>query len=214
MVKVINYKYILPVLFMEYLSLSLTRSILPVLIIERFGGYSYFVLGLIETVKGLLSFIFCPFFGKMSDTYGRKYLVLISMIGTTLPVCYLVYQEDMLFYSVLVGLSGMFSASFALTFAYISDCVERDQCASAFGLALATFGLSFTIGPALGAFLSASYQHSLVFKFSFALVLLNSLYILFVLPETVQNFHQVSSFSLQSVSSCNVITVGWERGNH
>jgi DHA1 family tetracycline resistance protein-like MFS transporter len=197
MTKGTDYKYILPVLFMEYLALSLTRSILPVLVIDRFSGYSYLVLGLIETVKGLLSFIFCPFFGMMSDAYGRKYLVLVSMIGTTLPVCYLVYQEDMLIYSVLVGLSGMFSASFALTFAYISDCVERDQCASAFGLALATFGLSFTIGPALGAFLSSAYDYSLVFQFSLALVLLNSCYIVFFLPETVQKFRQVSPFCLR-----------------
>jgi DHA1 family tetracycline resistance protein-like MFS transporter len=51
----------------------------------------------------------------------------------------------------LLALSGMFSSTFTLTFAYISDVVkDRDGRVAAYGLALATFGLSFTIGPLLG----------------------------------------------------------------
>lgn len=186
-----SYHFILPVLFLEYLSLSLTRSILPSLILNEFGGNSYLLIGLSESVKGLLSFLFCPLIGKLSDSFGRKYFILISMVGTTAPVFFLTYSQDMRVYTFLVALSGIFSATFSLTFAYISDCVEKSRCAPIYGLALATFGFSFTIGPFIGGYISTHYESKLVFRFANFLVLLNSLYIYFFLPETVREKSQM-----------------------
>jgi MFS transporter, DHA1 family, tetracycline resistance protein len=84
-------------------------------------------------------------------------------------------------------LSGLFSATFPLTFAYIADCVPPNERAPAYGLALATLGLSFTIGPPLGGYIDSNFGSRSVFILSFALVLLDLLYILFILPETVQD---------------------------
>jgi DHA1 family tetracycline resistance protein-like MFS transporter len=179
-----NYKLILPVLFLEYLSISITRSILPGLIVDEFGSYSYIIIGIIETLKGLFAFVSCPLIGKISDEYGRKYFLLITMIGTTFPICFLAWNNDVWIYTILVGFSGIFAATFALTFAYISDIVDKENCAAAFGMALATFGLSFTVGPVLGGYLAANYGPDRVFRISNVLVILNILYIVFVLPES------------------------------
>lgn len=79
------------------------------------------------------------------------------------------------------------SATFPLTFAYISDCVEdKKKRAPAFGLALATFGLSFCLGPVSGSYLAKQFGDKSVFLTSFVLVLVNISYIVFFLPETVK----------------------------
>eukprot|EP01039_Chlorochromonas_danica_P008495 gene8493-9363_t len=178
---------VLPVLFLEYLSLALGKTLLPSFILQAFGSYSYLMVGLCETMKGILAFLACPIIGRISDRIGRKYCLLIAMMGTTLPNCILAFTNDMILYSILLGLSGLFAATFSLTFAYISDCVDRRSRAPAYGLALATFGLSFTIGPILGSYIAQEYGPHIVFLVSFLLVVINVNYIIFYLPETVKS---------------------------
>jgi DHA1 family tetracycline resistance protein-like MFS transporter len=192
------FSYILPVLFFEYLAISLTRSIIPGLIVNEFGGYSYLAIGIMETFKGVLAFISCPLFGRLSDTLGRKYCLLFTVIGTTFPVCILSFTNNMYIYSFAQALSGFFSATFPLTFAYISDCVDKKNRAPAYGLALATFGLSFCIGPITGSYLGNQFGPRIVFMFSLFLVIIDVLYIFFYLPETVQSV-QVSHTTMKKL---------------
>ena len=85
---------------------------------------------------------------------------------------------------ILLSLSGVFSSTFTLVFAYISDTVkQQEERVSAYGLALATFGLSFTIGPMAGGYLAKS-NPQLVFLSSLLLTILDLVYIYFVLPES------------------------------
>lgn len=180
-----NFLYILPVLFLEYLSISLIKTMLPNLLLDYFKDNSYYAIGISETVKGLLAFISCPLFGKLSDKIGRKICILISMLGTTLPIIFLYFSYNMMIYIIILSLSGIFSVTFSLTFAYISDCINKKERASAYGLALATFGLSFSIGPVLGGYLKSYYNQNFVFFVSFFLIILNIFYIIFYLPETI-----------------------------
>jgi MFS family permease len=85
---------------------------------------------------------------------------------------------------VLLALSGIFSSTFTLVFAYISDTVrEQDERVSAYGLALATFGLSFTMGPMAGGYLGRTHKQY-VFLSSLVLTIIDLLYIYLVLPES------------------------------
>lgn len=93
---------------------------------------------------------------------------------------------------ILLSLSGIFSSTFTLVFAYISDTVRhQDERVSAYGLALATFGLSFTIGPMVGGYLAKSHKHY-VFLSSLFLALVDLLYVWFVLPESRDLDHEFS----------------------
>ena len=115
------YGYILPVLFYEYLALSLARSLIPGMMVEKFGLYSYAVVGIMEAVRGFLAFIACPLFGKLSDRIGRKFCLMASVIGmdvvygsviasfyifimgdffigTTLPTCSLFFTGNMVIF--------------------------------------------------------------------------------------------------------------------
>jgi MFS transporter, DHA1 family, tetracycline resistance protein len=76
-----QFSLVLPVLFYEYLAISVTKSILPGMFVVAFGKWSYTIVGIVETVKGLLAFLACPLFGKLSDKIGRKYCLLATVTG-------------------------------------------------------------------------------------------------------------------------------------
>jgi MFS family permease len=170
-------------------------------------------MGCAECIRGILAFFACPLFGILSDKWGRRPCLLVTVLGTLAPVCSLAFwkvgttvgeEQDevieasehdaildnvvdtttagdagsdgywLLFgmdtiqyhnflpstsihridvFVILFALSGVFASTFTLTFAYISDVVkDRDGRVAAYGLALATFGLSFTVGPLLGGY--------------------------------------------------------------
>ena len=186
---------ILPVLFYEYLALSIAKSLIPKMLLEKFGGHTYIVVGIVETIKGFLAFVSCPFFGKLSDSVGRKYCLLFTVVGSTLPVSILAFTSNIYVFCIMTAISGLFSATFPLTFAYISDCVhEKSKRAPAYGLALATFGLSYCLGPITGSYLAAQFGDRSVFIMSLILVIMNVVYIIAVLPETVQTVETRSAF--------------------
>ena len=111
--------------------------------------------------------------------------IIIVIKGTTLPICSLAFTSNMHIFAILTAISGFFSATFPLTFAYISDCVDKRKRAPAYGLALATFGLSFCLGPISGSYLAEQVGEKSVFMSSVFLVVIDVLYIIFCLPETV-----------------------------
>jgi DHA1 family tetracycline resistance protein-like MFS transporter len=104
----------------------------------------------------------------MSDVLGRKSCLFVTVLGTCSPVCSLAVMslqnhaldeqqqhQRIWMFVVLLAFSGLFSSTFTLTFAYISDTVKnKKDRVTAYGLALATFGLSFTIGPMAGGYLA------------------------------------------------------------
>jgi len=163
-----KHMYVLPVLLLVFCALSLTRAVIPSLLIQSFGDNIYFIMGCAECVRGLLAFLSCPAFGKISDIVGRKSCLFVTVLGTCVPVCSLAVMSlqgleltaeeqthRMWIFIVLLSLSGIFSSTFTLTFAYISDTVKnKKDRVTAYGLALATFGLSFTIGPMAGGYLA------------------------------------------------------------
>eukprot|EP01041_Mallomonas_annulata_P007186 gene7186-14650_t len=173
------------------------------MVINAFGDWSYTMVGLMETVKGILAFLCCPLFGKLSDKVGRKWCLLATVTGTTMPVWIMAFTSNMWVFAICTGISGSFTATFPLTFAYISDCVDKKERAPAYGLALATYGLSFSIGPVAGAYLSSQYGDDSginVFVLALLLVIVDVVYIIFVLPETTSTATAQTSTSSQLFS--------------
>ncbi|KAH8068291.1 hypothetical protein JL721_6867 [Aureococcus anophagefferens] len=164
-----TYVFILPVLFVEFLAIAVTK---------RRGR------GAAETVKGIFAFVACPLFGRLSDVVGRTSCLLVTVVGTTAPCWILAFTDNLWAYVCALGLSGLFASTFTLVFAYIADVVEATRRAPAYGAALATLGLSFTVGPVLGAFAARRVGDRRVFLVALALAILDVLIIGLALPES------------------------------
>ncbi|CAN0013941.1 unnamed protein product, partial [Ascophyllum nodosum] len=180
-----TYLLVLPVLFYEFLALALIRGLLPTLMLDFWGRWVYTVIGMIDTFKGLLAFVACPMFGRLSDVFGRKKCLFVTVLGTASPVLALCISSNLWVFAAAASFSGCFAATFPLVFSYIGDLVPPARRAPAYGLALATFGLSFSIGPAMGAYIADHYGNESVFLCSILLIGIDLVFIALVLPESL-----------------------------
>ena len=178
--------FILVVVFIDVLGIGLAMPVLPMLV----GDYtasrelqSYWY-GALVIVYGLMQFICAPLLGALSDRFGRRPVILVSIFGLGLHYLLLALAPSlwfMLFARVLGGITG---ASFSVANAYASDVTPAEGRAKSFGLIGAAFGLGFICGPMLGGLLGSINLH-LPFYAAAGLALVNGLYGAFIVPESL-----------------------------
>ena len=127
---------------------------------KTFGDETFLINGIIQGTKGFLSFLAAPIIGAFSDIKGRRHFLLITVFATCLPIPLLVIRPWWFF--TLLAVSGTFSVTYTVVFAYVSDITTEEERNTAFGLVSATFAASLVISPAIGAFLERAYGPSLV----------------------------------------------------
>ncbi|MDA1079181.1 MAG: MFS transporter [bacterium] len=131
----------------------------------------------------LFQFLATPVIGSLSDRYGRKPLLLISLFGTCLSLAFFASAQALWQLFLARILDGVTGGNMSVAQAVIADSVEGKKRARAFGMLGASFGFGFLIGPALGGFLS-EYSLTLPFWFASGLALLGTLLGFFFLDET------------------------------
>ncbi|HEY9256412.1 TCR/Tet family MFS transporter [Chitinophaga sp.] len=140
---------------------------------------------LLLSVFAIAQFLFAPVIGNLSDKYGRRPVLLLSLFG--FGIDYIILALAPAYGWLFVGrvIAGITGASFTTATAYIAD-VSTDETSRAknFGLIGAAFGLGFVLGPALGGFL-AHWGIRAPFYAAAALCLLNCVYGYFFLPESL-----------------------------
>lgn len=135
-------------------------------------------------VWAFMQFVFTPIQGALSDHYGRRPVLLLSMAGLGLDYILMALAPDLWWIFVGRAISGVTAASFGTANAYIADITPPDKRAAAFGLMGAAFGIGFVLGPLLGGQLGA-IDPRLPFWVAAGLCLLNALYGFFILPESL-----------------------------
>lgn len=136
------------------------------------------------TPEGLLSFFMSPPIGYFSDVFGRKPFLLITVLFTCLPIPVMLLSSYWFF--IMVAISGLFSVTFSVVFAYTSDiCQVGPKRSSAYGQVSATFAASLIVSPALGATLSSKYGDAVVIILATLVAILDVLFILFLVPESL-----------------------------
>ncbi|HEY3699827.1 MAG TPA: TCR/Tet family MFS transporter [Spongiibacteraceae bacterium] len=173
---------------LDMLALGMIIPVLPKLVVSFSGGdtaHGAEIFGLFGTVWALMQFFSSPLLGALSDRFGRRPVILISNFGLGFDYILMALAPNLILLFIGRVISGICAASISTSYAYIADVVSAEKRAGAFGLIGAAFGLGFILGPGLGGILG-SIDPRLPFWVAAALSLLNGLYGLFVLPESLQ----------------------------
>ncbi|NVK84449.1 MAG: TCR/Tet family MFS transporter [Cytophagia bacterium] len=179
--------FIFITVLIDIIGLGLVIPIFPDLLSEL-GGLTYGEASRtgtrLVTVYAVMQFICAPILGGLSDKYGRRTVILISLFGLAVDYLFLALAPTIALLFVGRIIAGICGASFTTASAYIADVTPPEKRAKNFGLLGAAFALGFIIGPALGGLLGA-YDLRVPFFVSAGLTLVNFLYGLFVLPESL-----------------------------
>ncbi len=161
---------ILPELIAELNEISINEA-------SKYGGYLLFAFAIAQ-------FLFSPVMGNLSDQYGRRPIILLSLFGFAID--YILLALAPTFAWLLVGriISGLTGSSFTTASAYIADISTDEDRSKNFGLIGAAFGVGFIIGPLLGGVLG-SFGLRIPFYAAAILTMLNFLYGYFILPESL-----------------------------
>jgi DHA1 family tetracycline resistance protein-like MFS transporter len=172
---------------LDMLALGMIVPVLPQLVEEFMHGNTARAaeyVGLFAAVWAAMQFLFSPVLGALSDRFGRRPVILLSNFGLGLD--YIVMALAPTVWWLFVGrvISGITAASFSTASAYIADVAPPEKRAGGYGMISAAFGLGFVLGPALGGVLG-NIDPRLPFWVAAGLSLLNAMYGLFVLPESL-----------------------------
>ena len=140
--------------------------------------------GLLLVSFAVMQFIFAPILGELSDKYGRRPVLLLSLFGLSLD--YLLHAFAPTIWWLFVGriLAGIGGASFTTANAYMADISTKEEKAKNFGLIGAAFGFGFIIGPAIGG-IFGDIDVRLPFYIAAGLSFANFLFGYFFVPESL-----------------------------
>ncbi len=179
--------FIFITLLIDVTGIGIIIPVLPRLISEltggnlseasRYGGWLMFA-------YAIMQFLFSPVLGGLSDQFGRRPVLLLSLFGFGLDYLLLAFAPNIGWLFLGRLLAGVMGASFTTATAYIADISTPGKRARNFGMVGVAFGLGFIIGPVLGGVLG-QFGSRVPFLAAAGLTFLNWLYGYLVLPESL-----------------------------
>ena len=179
--------FIFITIFIDITGLGIIIPVIPALITELINGsiseaakYS----GWLMFSYASLQFLFAPFLGGLSDQYGRRPVILLSLFGFGVNYLVLALAPNIIWLFLGRIFQGIMGASLTTASAYIADISTPEKKAQNFGLIGAAFGLGFILGPVIGGYLG-QFGSRVPFIAAAAFTLINLIYGYFILPESL-----------------------------
>jgi DHA1 family tetracycline resistance protein-like MFS transporter len=179
--------FIFITLLVDVLGFGLLIPIAPRLVQQLQGGSegdAAHSVGHLIALYALMSFIFAPIWGSLSDSFGRRPIILLALFGSGVDYLAQAMAPSLTWLFITRAINGISGASFSVAGAYIADVTTPEKRAAGFGIMGAAFGLGFIIGPLIGGYLG-KIDIRYPFYAAAALTLLNWMYGLFILPESL-----------------------------
>jgi len=178
--------FILVVVFIDVLGIGIALPVIPMLVglytpSRELQAYWY---GLLVVAYGVMQFFCAPLLGALSDRFGRRPILLWSLLGLGVHFLLLGLAPSLPLMLLARIIGGTAGASFSVASAYASDVTPPERRAKSFGMIGAAFGLGFIVGPMVGGLLGSVDLH-LPFFAAGALSLINALYGYLVVPESL-----------------------------
>jgi DHA1 family tetracycline resistance protein-like MFS transporter len=196
------------VVFVDLLGFSLILPLLPYYA-AAFGANGL-VTGLLVASYAAMQFLSAPLLGRLSDRYGRRPILLVSIAGTFAGFLLLGFANSlwMLFASRIID--GLTGGNLSVAQAYITDVTEPKDRAKGLGLVGAAFGLGFIIGPASGGLLS-QWGYAVPAFVAAGLSLINLVLVYFWLPESLTPEKRALMPERRPSVNLNALTVALRR---
>ena len=179
--------FIIITVIIDMLGVGLAWPILPQLVKDLSGqtvAASALTYGILMSGFALVQFLISPLVGMLSDRFGRRPVLLISLAGLTVDYIILALAPNLTWLIIGRIVAGIFSATVSTANAYIADITPKENRAAAFGLLGAAFGIGFTMGPLIGGLLGGiDLQYP--FWLAAALAFVNMVFGYFILPESL-----------------------------
>jgi DHA1 family tetracycline resistance protein-like MFS transporter len=179
--------FILLTVMIDSMGIGLILPVMPTLLVEVGGGTLANAAlwgGVLTTSFAVMQFLFGPIVGNLSDRYGRRPILLISLFVMALD--YVVMALASTIWLLLIGrvIGGIAGATHATALAFMADTSDKEDRGARFGLVSAAFGLGFVLGPIIGGILGDLGTRA-PFYAAAALSAVNFVFGLLILPETV-----------------------------
>src|SRR5688572_14394366 len=175
---------ILTTVFIDLVGFGIVIPVLPFYAEGTTFNATPRTVGLLFASYSIMQLIFSPILGSLSDKYGRRPVLLVSIIGTGIGFLVLGFARTLTMLFVGRILDGITGGNISTAQAYIADITTKENRATGMGLIGAAFGVGFVFGPAIGGILSRWGIH-VPFLFAAGLCFANAILLYFRLPETV-----------------------------
>lgn len=171
------------VIFLEFFAWGLLTFPLLEVLKTTFGPHTFLINGLVQGIKGLLSFLSAPLLGALSDVWGRRMFLVLTVVCTCIPIPLMSISPWWFF--ALLSISGVCACTFSIVFAYVADITDEEDRSSAYGLVSATFAASLVISPMVGAKIKETYGLDVVVTMASGIALMDIIFILLAVPESL-----------------------------
>lgn len=176
---------ILITVFIDLIGFGMVIPILPFYAETAPFNATPLEIGFLFSIYSWMQFFFAPVLGRLSDIYGRRPILFISIIGSAVGYFVMGFANTLLLVFAGRIIGGVTGGNISTAQAYIADVTSKANRAKGMGLFGATFGLGFILGPALAGILS-KYGIQVPFYFAAALSVLNATALYFILPESLK----------------------------